>query len=120
MQTATFESMPQPLKDAYIRVTPNKEGLLNMFNKDKQRMIDFTDINDEAISSIKAPALFMVSYKDVITIEHTLAMAKLVAAGQLIVLPGAHGQFFGEMAIADNQNNTPKAAAILINEFLKI
>ncbi|PJJ80128.1 alpha/beta fold hydrolase [Mucilaginibacter auburnensis] len=119
MQTATFESMPQPLKDAYLKVTSNKDGLLNMFNKDKQRMIDFKDIPDEAISSIKALALFMVSDKDVITAEHTLAMSRLVANSQLIVLPGTHGQFFGEMGSPDGDNAMPRATAILIGEFLK-
>lgn len=119
MQTATFESMPQPLKDAYLKVTPNKAGLLNMFNKDKQRMIDFKDIDDKAISGIAVPALFMVSDKDVITVDHTLAMSKLVANGQLVVLPGTHGQFFGEMGSPDDENKTPKAAALLIAEFLK-
>ncbi len=119
MQTATFESMPQPLKDAYLKVTPSQEGLLNMFNKDKQRMIDFKDIDDISIRGIRTPALFMVSDKDVITIEHTLAMSRLVANGQLIVLPGTHGQFFGEMSSPNDENKTPKAAAILIAEFLE-
>jgi pimeloyl-ACP methyl ester carboxylesterase len=118
MQTATFESMPQPLKDAYLKVMPSPDGLLNMFNKDKQRMINFKDIDDKSISSIKAPALFMVSDKDVITVEHTLAMSRLVANGQIVVLPGTHGQFFGEMASPENEDKTPHATAILIDEFL--
>ncbi|MFD0751497.1 alpha/beta fold hydrolase [Mucilaginibacter calamicampi] len=119
MQTATFDSMPQPLKDAYLKVTPNPAGLLNMFNKDKQRMINFTDIADEAISAIKAPALFMVADKDVITIEHTIAMSRLINGAQLIVLPGVHGQFFGELGSPDDGNKAPQATAILIGEFLK-
>lgn len=119
MQTATFESMPQPLKDAYLKVTPNQAGLLNMFNKDKQRMIDFTDIGDDAISAIKVPVLLMVADKDVITLEHTIAMSRLIVSASLVVLPGTHGQFFGEMASPNDGNKTPQAAAILIEEFLK-
>ncbi|MXV16016.1 alpha/beta fold hydrolase [Pedobacter sp. HMF7056] len=119
MKAATFESMPEPLKEAYLNVTPSQAGLLNMFNKDKQRMIDFKDISDEAIGNIKVPALFMVSDKDVVTIEHTIGMSRLIAGAHLIVLPGMHGQFFGEMGSANDSNKTPKATAILINEFLK-
>ncbi|MHA4895391.1 alpha/beta fold hydrolase [Pedobacter sp. PWIIR3] len=117
MKTAAFDSMPQPLKDAYLRVTPSQEGLLNMFNKDKQRMIDFKDISDNAIAGIKAPALFMVADQDVISVEHTLAMSRLIPGASLIVLPGTHGQFFGEMGSPNDSNKTPQATAILINEF---
>ncbi|TDO23339.1 alpha/beta fold hydrolase [Pedobacter duraquae] len=119
MKTATFESMPQPLKDAYLNVTPNPAGLLNMFNKDKQRMIDFKDISDDVIGNIKVPALFMVADKDVITIEHTVAMSRLIQGSKLIVLPGVHGQFFGEMGSVNDSNKTPQATAILLNEYLK-
>jgi pimeloyl-ACP methyl ester carboxylesterase len=119
MQTAAFETMPQPLKDAYLKVNPNKEGLLNMFNKDKQRMIDFKDINDDAIRGIKAPALFMVADKDVISVEHTPAMSRLIDGASLVVLPGMHGQFFGEMGSPGDGNNAPKATATLIEEFLR-
>ena len=119
MKTAAFDTMPQPLKDGYLKVTPNEAGLLNMFNKDKQRMIDFKDISDDIISKIKVPALFMVADKDVITIEHTVAMSRLIQGASLIVLPGMHGQFFGEIGSVNDRNTTPKATAILLNEFLK-
>jgi pimeloyl-ACP methyl ester carboxylesterase len=118
MKTATFESMPQPLKDAYLKVTPSEAGLLNMFNKDRQRMIDFTDISDTDISGIKAPALFMVADKDVISIEHTQAMSHLIDGANLIVLPGMHGQFFGEMAIGKPVTKQHQATGMLIDHFL--
>ena len=119
MKTASFESMPHPLKEAYLKVTPNQAGLLNMFNKDKQRMIDFKDISDDDIANIKIPALFMVGDKDVTTIEHTVAMSQLIQGANLTVLPGKHGQFFGEMGSINDSNKTPQATAILIKEFLK-
>lgn len=117
MKTATFDSMPQPLKDGYLKVNPNEAGLYNMFNKDKQRMIDFKDISDAAVSTIKAPALFMVADKDVISIKHTADMASLVHGSSLIVLPGSHGQFFGETDSAKGRK-LPEATALLVQDFL--
>ena len=117
MKTAAFDTMPQPLKDGYLKVNPNEAGLLNMFNKDKQRMIDFKDISDAAVSTIKAPALFMVADKDVISVEHTADMAKLIHGSQLVVLTGGHGQFFGEMDSAKGRK-LPEATALLIQDFL--
>ena len=117
MKTASFETMPQPLKDAYLKVTPSEAGLLNMFNKDKQRMIDFKDISDDAIRGIKSPALFMVADKDVISVAHTLAMSRLIEGASLVVLPGMHGQFFGEMDSVKGRK-LPEATALLVQDFL--
>ncbi len=119
MPKATIDNMPQPLKDAYLKVTPNQAGLLTMFNKDKQRMIDFKDISDTDISNIKAPALFIVADKDVITVPHTMAMAKLISGAGVMVLPGAHGEALGETTTYKAGSKAPQATAILINEFLR-
>jgi pimeloyl-ACP methyl ester carboxylesterase len=119
MPKATIDNMPQPLKDAFLKVTPNQAGLLTMFNKDKQRMIDFKDIGDTDISNIKVPALFIVADKDVITVPHTIAMTKLINGAELIVLPGIHGEALGETTTYKAGSKAPQAPAILIDEFLK-
>jgi pimeloyl-ACP methyl ester carboxylesterase len=118
MPKATIDNMPQPLKDAFLKVTPSQAGLLTMFNKDKQRMIDFKDISDTDISNIKAPALFVVADKDVITVPHTTAMAKLVNGAELIVLPGVHGEALGETTTYKAPSKGPQATAIFVQEFL--
>ena len=64
MQHATLDNMPAALKTAYLKVSPNKDGLQAMFNKDKERMITFKDWDDDALRSIKAPALFMIADHD--------------------------------------------------------
>lgn len=119
MNTATFDSMPQPLKTAFLEVTPHQDRLLNMFNKDKQRMIDFADISDDVIRAIQAPALFMVSDKDVITMEHTIKMAQLVPGASVAILPGAHGVFIGDAGMGIASGKLPQATAIFIADFLK-
>ncbi|MBC7400398.1 MAG: alpha/beta hydrolase [Mucilaginibacter sp.] len=119
MPKATIDNMPQPLKDAFLKVTPNQAGLLTMFNKDKQRMIDFKDISDTDISNIKAPAMFIVADKDVITVPHTMAMAKLVNGAELMVLPGVHGEALGETTTYKTGSKAQQATAILIEEFLR-
>ncbi|MES2377346.1 MAG: alpha/beta hydrolase [Bacteroidota bacterium] len=119
MPKATIDNMPQPLKDAFLKVTPSQAGLLTMFNKDKQRMIDFKDISDTDISNIKKPAMFIVADKDVITVPHTMAMAKLVSGAELMVLPGIHGEALGETTTYKTGSKAPQATAILVDEFLK-
>lgn len=119
MPNATLANMPEALQAAYLKVTPDENKLLNMFNKDKERMITFKDWSDDAIRSIKAPALFMIAHNDVITVEHTLKMSQLVQGAQLVVLPGTHGAFIGaaESGLAKN-SKLPGITAALVEEFL--
>ncbi|WP_348085444.1 alpha/beta hydrolase [Dyadobacter sp.] len=119
MQHATLDNMPQQLKVAYEKVAPDKTQLIVMFKKDKQRMIDFKDIPDQSVQSIKAPALFMVADKDVITIEHTVRMSKLVPVAELAVLPGGHGSYIGEVGSIKAGSKLPEVTVALVGEFLE-
>jgi len=117
--TATLANMPEALQAAYLEVAPNKEHLQTMFEKDVARMATFKDWSDDAIRSIKAPALFMVADRDVITVEHTVQMARLVTGAQLTVLPGIHGAFMGAAeANAPKDSKLPKLTAALVAAFL--
>lgn len=118
MQQASLGNMPGPLKEAYVKVAPDKNQLQVMFEKDKQRMINFADWPDEEIKSIKAPALFMVADKDVVTVEHTLKMSQLVQEATLVVLPGIHGSFIGEICTVDKNSKLPEITVALIEAFL--
>lgn len=118
MQKASLDNMPEPLKLAYLKVNPNDKDLQIMFEKDKNRMINFRDYSDDAIRSIKAKTLLIVADKDVITVEHTLKMAQLISGAQLIVLPGVHGECIGEVCTAVQGSKMPEATAMLIKEFL--
>lgn len=118
MQQASLENMPGPLKEAYVKVAPDKNQLQVMFEKDKQRMINFADWPDEEIKSIKAPALFMVADKDVVTVEHTLKMSQLVQEATLVVLPGIHGSFIGEICTVEKNSKLPEITVALIETFL--
>lgn len=119
MPNATIDNMPEGLKAAYLKVNPNKDGLLNMFNKDKARMVNFKDYSDDMLKVIKAEALFMVADKDVISVGHTLQMSRLVEGAQLIVLPGAHGAFIGEAGTAIAGSKLPGISGELIEGFLR-
>jgi len=117
MQYATIDSMPQPLKDAFLDVTPDHDLLLNMFRKDCDRMINFKDMTDDQLRSIKAPALFMVGDRDVMSVSHVLKMSQLVEGARLVVLPGFHGEMLGEVCSPPG-GNQPAICAALINDFL--
>ncbi|RYY09033.1 MAG: alpha/beta hydrolase, partial [Chitinophagaceae bacterium] len=70
MKQASFDQMPQPLKDAFLEVNPDKQQLTQMFNRDVKRMNTFRDIPDSSIRSIKAPALVLNGNNEVVLAAH--------------------------------------------------
>lgn len=97
MSKATFEGMPQQLKDAYLAINPDTSALYRMYERDVARMQSFPDIADEQMQAIKAPALIIAGDRDVVTPEHVVEMHKLLANSRLAILPGGHGDYIGEI-----------------------
>lgn len=93
MQDATFESMPEPFKINFLNFNPDFSKLENLFEKDSKRMQTFEDWEDEVLSSIEVPALFISGDKDVMKPEHTVEMWRLVKGSELMIVPATHGTY---------------------------
>jgi pimeloyl-ACP methyl ester carboxylesterase len=119
MHNATLENMPAPLKELYLKVNPDKNGLDVMFKKDRQRMIGFQDIPEKDILSIQCPTLIIAGDQDVTTSEHALLISKMITGSRLLILPGSHGSFIGESCSVQVGSKIPEAAAVVIKEFLE-
>ena len=117
-KNATLSNMPQPLQDAFLKVTPDKNLLQVMFDKDVQRMVNFKDIPEDDIKGIKAKALVIVNDKDVITAEHTVKMSRVIPNASLVILPGTHGACIGEAGTTKKDSKLPLITAGIIEDFL--
>jgi pimeloyl-ACP methyl ester carboxylesterase len=113
----TLAQMPESLKEAYLKVAPDKSKLQIMFEKDVARMVNFTDIPDEDIRAIKAPALILVSDRDMVMPEHAIKLSRLLPGGRLAILPGVHGSSIGAIE-AGPAGNLPGITASLVQGFL--
>jgi pimeloyl-ACP methyl ester carboxylesterase len=118
MKQADFSNMPQPLKDAFLRVTPDERRLRTMHDKDAARMQRFEDVPDDALRSVRAPTLIMLGDRDVVTPEHAIELTRLIPSARLIVLPGGHGDYLGEAVMAGRPTDLPELTARLVLEFL--
>jgi pimeloyl-ACP methyl ester carboxylesterase len=118
MNHAQFSDMPQVYKDAFLKVNNNPTALLNMFNRDVERMQGFKDWKEDDIRSIHVPALVIAADQDVATVEHTVELYRLLPKGRLAILPGTHGSFMGEAMTADQHNKMPELFAAMVEEFL--
>src|SRR5207253_1698440 len=92
----TLDDMPQQFKDEFLKVNNNPSALLNMFNKDVQRMRMFNDWTDEQIKSIQAPTFIMNGTEDVASPEHAIQMYRLIPNCEIAILPSGHGEYIGE------------------------
>ena len=118
MQQATLENMPALLKTYYLQINNDQKGLQTMFNKDRERMVNFKDWKDEDLASIKNPSLIIAGDKDVVTREHAVKMSHIIPNAQLMILPGTHGSFIGEVCSAQEGSQMPETTVTIIKEFL--
>lgn len=118
MDKATFSDMPQVYKDEFLKINNDPAALLNMFNKDVQRMQTFKDWSDSDIKSISAPTLAMAGDADVVLPEHAAAMSHLIPNCQLAIIPGGHGKYLGEITTLTNGKWTQDYVTPLIEQFL--
>lgn len=119
MENARLENMPDQLKTAYKQVAPDTNNLQIMHDRDAKRMVNFKDIPDEQIRSIKAPTLIIIADKDVITPEHAIEMHRQIPNSELAIIPGGHGEYIGEITTLKPDFKEREFVAVpIINNFL--
>lgn len=118
MKRADFSNMPQPLKDAFLRVNPDSAQLRAMHDKDAERMRSFQDVPDDLIRSVRAPSLVVLGDRDIVKLEHAVELTRLIPDARLLVLPGGHGDYLGEAVMTQGETRRPELTAGLIEDFL--
>ncbi|HEY0680046.1 MAG TPA: alpha/beta hydrolase [Chitinophagaceae bacterium] len=117
MKNASFVDMPKPYKDAFLEIRNDNDALHAMFKRDVARMQSFPDISESAIKGIEAPALILIADEDVVTPEHAVEMYRMMKNARLMILPGGHGEYIGEITtVKPGRTNYP--AVSIIEEFL--
>lgn len=118
MKQADFSNMPQPLKDAFLRVNPDMQKLKTMHDKDAARMRNFKDVPDDSVRSVRAPTLIVLGDQDIVKLEHAVELTRLISGARLLTLPGGHGDYLGEAVMTQKDTRYPELTARLIEAFL--
>ena len=118
MEQASLDNMPEQLKAGYLKVASDTNGLQIMHDRDVKRMVNFKDIPDEQIRSIKVPTLIIIGDKDVITPEHAIEMHRLIANSDLAIIPGGHGEYIGEVTTVGPDFRDSELVVPMIEKFL--
>ncbi|MCE9599448.1 MAG: alpha/beta hydrolase [Spirochaetia bacterium] len=120
IEESTLSNMPQPLKDAFLKVNPDPEKLRVMFEKDRERMLNFKDVPDADVKSIQASTLILIGDKDIVKPEHAVELTRLIPKSRLLILPAGHGDYLGEAVTTTRKTNYPELTVGLIEEFLNL
>jgi pimeloyl-ACP methyl ester carboxylesterase len=119
MERASLDTMPAPLKEAFLAVNPDPRALQTMHDKDAARMREFRDWSDDALRSIEAPALIINADRDVIKTDHAVAMSRLIPNARLLIVPGTHGSYLGDACTVVFGSKIPEMVARVVEEFLE-
>lgn len=88
-------------------------------------MLNFKDMSDDHLRSIKTQTLIMVSDRDVVTATHAVKISQLITGSRLVILPGLHGGFIGaaegtvERRESKKGVSLPEITASLVEDFLQ-
>jgi pimeloyl-ACP methyl ester carboxylesterase len=115
---ADFSNMPQPLKDAFLKVNPDPEKLRVMHDKDAARMRGFKDVPDDLVRTVRAPTLVVIGDQDIVKPEHAVELTRIIPGARLLILPGGHGDYLGEAVMTQEPSQYPELTARLIEKFL--
>ena len=88
-----------------------------IFVLDRELMLTgFADWPDSLVASITAPTLVVAADRDVIRTEHAVLLASRIPNARLLIVPGNHGDFLGELvAAAGDPGPLRRALPFLVN-----
>lgn len=104
MLAATIDHMPAYLRNNFMKLNPDPELFRNMYEKDSQRMIAFSDFEAGSLERIECPVFLLCGDRDVVKVAHFSEMHQQIPGSRLMILPAGHGDYM--MADAEGAVNT--------------
>jgi pimeloyl-ACP methyl ester carboxylesterase len=119
LAAGTYADLPGPYREADLAVSGDPAHAERMFHLDRELMLTgFTAWPDAVLASITAPALVVAADRDVIRVEHAVLLASLIPDARLLILPGNHGDYLGELAAAAADPGPLRRALPFLCDFL--
>ncbi|WP_433383774.1 alpha/beta fold hydrolase [Actinoplanes sp. CA-142083] len=116
MAAGTFADLPAPYREADLAVSGDPAHAERMFHLDRELMLTgFRDFPDSLLASIAAPTLVVAADQDVVRREHTVELAGLIPDARLLIVPGNHGDYLGELAAAGDPGPLARTLPFLVD-----
>ncbi|MEV6963746.1 alpha/beta fold hydrolase [Hamadaea sp. NPDC051192] len=115
LANATYADLPEPYRAADLAVSGDPGHAERMFHLDRELMLTgFTDVPISVVASITAPTLVVAADRDVVRPAHAALLASLIPHARLLIVPGNHGDYLGELASADDPGPLERTLPFLI------
>jgi pimeloyl-ACP methyl ester carboxylesterase len=115
MAAGTYADLPAPYREADLAVSGDPAHAERMFHLDREQMLTgFQDFPDSLLASIAAPALVVAADQDVVRREHVVELASLIPGARLLIVPGNHGDYLGELAAAGDPGPLARTLPFLV------
>ena len=116
---ATYADLPGPYREADLAVSGDPAHAQRMFRLDRELMLTgFADWPDSLVASITAPALVVAADRDVVRADHAVLLASLIPNARLLIVPGNHGDYLGELVAAAGDPGPLRRALPFLVDFL--
>jgi pimeloyl-ACP methyl ester carboxylesterase len=119
LEAGRFEDLPAVYAEADLAVSSDPAHARRMFELDRRLMLGFTDFADEVVASVVAPTLVVGADRDVIRAEHFVELAGLLPDARLLIVPGLHGDYLGEVLAASGDDRALRAFLPYLTRFLE-
>ncbi len=70
------------------------------------------------LRAVRVPTLIVIGDQDIVKPEHAVELTHLIHGARLLVLPGNHGDYLGELVMMQKETQMPELTARLIEQFL--
>ena len=118
LASARFEDLPPVYVSADLAASGDPAHARRMFDLDREQMLGFQDFPDELLASIAAPTLVVGADRDVVRPEHLVLLASLLPHARLLIVPGNHGGYLGEVLASGGDPRALEAVLPLLLAFL--
>jgi pimeloyl-ACP methyl ester carboxylesterase len=115
LQAGTFEDMPAEYVEADLAASGDPAHARAMFELDRALMLGFQDFPDALVGGITAPTLVVAGDQDVVTVPHAVDLAGLLLRSRLLVVPGNHGDYLGEVASSADDHRLRLVLPLLLD-----
>jgi len=116
---ATYADFPEPYREADRAVSGDPAHAERMFRLDRELMLTgFADWPDSLVASITAPTLVVAADRDVVRTEHAVLLASCIPNARLLIVPGNHGDYLGELVAAAGDPGPLRRALPFLVAFL--
>ncbi|SDL99603.1 Pimeloyl-ACP methyl ester carboxylesterase [Arthrobacter sp. ov407] len=119
MAKGTLGEMPEALQDADRKLHPEPGHLERLFELDRQRILTFPGWQDDDLRRITARTLVLSADRDVMSPEHAVRMSRVIPGARLMIVPGTHGDYLGELAASGGDLRAMRTTVPYLLRFLE-